>query len=123
MHGDVLIKDIVNDSITLCSRIGLQINSFERLLHDGITEGDISNTIDFSIRRDSADGQAHSQSNSDILNEHIFSAVGISISVAMGRLGDDHIVIVLAGDIVDMKVSAIRIDTISIEGKERNSAY
>lgn len=40
----------------------------------------------------------------------------------MGWLGHNYVVIILTGDVIDVEVSTIRIDAISIEGKEGNSA-
>lgn len=54
MHRDVLIKDVIDDSISVLSRIGLYVYSFEGLLHMCIPKGDVPDAVNLWVWRNSA---------------------------------------------------------------------
>ena len=74
------------------------------------------------VGRDAADGEPDPQPDGDVLNEHVFSAVGEVVGVHVGRFGDNNVVIVLAGDVEDMEVSAAGVDAVGVEWEHGDDA-
>lgn len=120
MHRDVLIKDVIDDPIPIFSGICLYVYPFEGLLHVCVPKGDVPDAVNLWVRRNSSNSQANTQTNRYVLDEHVFCAVGIGIAVSMSRLRDDDIIVILAGDVVDVEISATWIDAVSIERKHRH---
>lgn len=120
MHGDVLIKDVIDDPIPIFSGIGLNVYPFEGLLHVCIPKGDVPDTVYLWIRRDSSNSQANTQTDRYVLDEHVLCAVGVAIAVPMSGFRDDDIIVILAGDVVDMEISATWIDAVGVERKHRH---
>jgi hypothetical protein len=122
VHGDVLVEDVVDDAIAVGARVRLEVDALEGLLHHCVAEGDIANAVDLGVWRDGADREAHSQPNGNVLNQHVLSAVDVPVAVVVGGLRHDYVIIVLAGDVVDMEVPAVGVDAVSVEGEQRDCA-
>lgn len=59
VHSNVLVKNSIDNAISVVARIRLEIDTFERSLHNCISESNISNTVDFWVWRDSAYSESH----------------------------------------------------------------
>lgn len=122
VHRDVLIQYILYPPRPFISGVGFDINSLERFLEMSVSKGDIPDAVDILVGRDASDRQAHPQSHRDILDQDIFSAIGHGSRGCVRWFRDNNVIIVLAGDVVDMKVSAAGVDAIGIEREHWNDA-
>ena len=120
MHGDILVDDVLDDAISWISRVGLQVNSFQRFFHLGVPKGDIFDTIAVIVGRNAANRQANSQANGDVFHKHVLGAVGILSWGCMGGFRNNHIIIILACDVEYVNVLACWVDSVGVEREEGN---
>ena len=118
MHGDIFVDDVLDDSISWISGVSLQVNSFQRFFHLGVPKGYIFDTIAVIIGRNAANRQADSQANGDIFHKHVLGAVGHLSWGCMGGFGNNHIIIILAGDVEYVNVLACGVDSVGVEREE-----
>ena len=60
IHGDILIQDVFNDSISIITWVALDVDTLERKMLHNISECNISNTVVSSVRRNRPDGHTNS---------------------------------------------------------------
>lgn len=119
-HGHVLKPNIFDDGSSAGGWIGLDVDAFERMLHVDVAERDVSHAFEFGGGRNRPNRHATSPNAGNVLNEDVLRALG-KPSLLAERLDDDDVVVVLAGDIVDVDIGALRIDPIGIHWKHRSA--
>ena len=113
MH--VLVDDVFYLTAATVTRVGLDVNTFERFLEICVSERNIPNTVMLCIRRHTANRQPNPKSNRNILNQHMLSTV--TGCPAMTWFWDDDIIVILDCYVPDMEILACWVDAVCVEWK------
>lgn len=114
LHSNIFVPNVLNDSITLISRVGLYVYPLPRPVHLHILECHISNTVRTKVRRNTTYCDSNSKSHRYILYQEVFCAISIQIS-PYSRLGNYHVIPVLDCKIINVEVGTMGINSISVE--------
>lgn len=121
-HGDVLVVDGGDQSAANVPWVGLDIYAFKRILHLHIPKRDIPNTPETLRRRHRPNRHANAQPHRNILHQKVLRTIAVDVGFAAG-FGDDDIIPILDGEVVDVHIRTMRINSISIEWKHRDDAF
>lgn len=110
VHREVLVEDVLDKATPLISRIRFHVDTLKWANHTHIAEGNVADTVAVTFRRNTSDRHSYSKNNCAVLHQEVTSAVSSPL-----RLGDNHIVPVLYGKVVEVKTCTGGVDAISIE--------
>jgi len=91
--------------------------SLEGFFHVCISKGNVPYAVNLWSWRNCSNRKAYTQSYCNVLDQHILSTVGQIRWITMCGFGNYDIIVILTSYIEDMKVTALRINAISIKRK------
>ena len=108
--------DILDLPAACVAWVRFNVYGLKRFLKVGIPEGYIPDAVMLGVGGHASDREPDTQSNGDVFNQHMFSAV--TNCATMAGLGDYDVVIVLHCEIPNVEMLAGWVDSIGVEGKE-----
>jgi len=113
VEDHLLVKDVLDFTSSLTG-VGLNIDRFDRVVRNNVSEGNVSDASIVGARRNGTNSHTNTKDNFGVLNENILSAIG-NLIVAVTGLDSNSIIEVGDLNIVDMDVLTSRVNTVSVK--------